>query len=159
MCLNNPPNPSCSATNMEWWAWGRDPSLPACSGFSSRVPTPARISTSRSTKSFAVVRTSSQWQVWRAGVIAETLSLASICWAPNRGDWTGESWDKGDAIGGYGTNHFELTSAIYESTVGGVWASPGFPAGSETCNLTPTLSKFHCSASSNSISLWTVVGT
>ena len=105
---------------------------------------------------FDVVRTSQQWKVQINGVTQQTVPLASICWSKRRADWLGESWDRGDAIGGSSSNKFRVASAIYEASVGGVWTNESWTA-ANPCNNVTLDNRYKCDVvSGNSMDLWTV---
>ena len=109
------------------------------------------------TATYTTVRTASQWQFKQNGSVIGTVGLSSICWTPKRALWAGESWDRGDAIGGSSSNHVVVSSALYEATVGGIWGSPMFTIGTSGCTLSPTLARYKCNATSGqAVEFWTV---
>jgi hypothetical protein len=156
-CVNNS-NPDCTNYGThEFWAWGRSHLAAGCAGFSDVPPIQHAIAGfPGGTWAYTVLKTSSQWQVKVNGTVQETLSLGSICWTPKRALYTGESWDIRDAIGGPVDNPFHVSSAIYETSVGGVWSNVNWGTGS-VCNLAPTDARYKCNApTGTSMDLWTV---
>ncbi|MES2209822.1 MAG: hypothetical protein V4515_06515 [Chloroflexota bacterium] len=147
------PNASCNNNGThEFWAWGRQ----SCPGLADVAPNPKFMGAfPGSSRTYTVLKTSTQWQVKVSGTVTETLPLASICWAPKRTEHTGESWDIRDAIGGPVGNPFRLSNATYEASVGGAWSNMNWGTGG-ICNLSSD-ARYKCNApTGTSIDLWTV---
>lgn len=147
--------PACDDTLNEARAWGRNSAAPGCGGFITVEPVPIRLGDPPGLQNYEVVRTAAEWRFIIGGVVHDTLPLGSICWTPSRAIWFGESWDSGDAIGGFAGNHVSLTNALYEPSVGGAWNSPSFNPGAN-CPIID-LAKYKCVAQNGqAIDFWTV---
>ncbi|MBI3752408.1 MAG: hypothetical protein HY263_12210 [Chloroflexi bacterium] len=156
-CVDNTNSDCTNFGTHEFWAWGRDPTAPGCGSLSHVLPIPRAITGfPAASYPYTVVKTSTQYQFKVNATVQETLLLTSICWTRNRVEWSGESWDPADAIGGTSGNPFHVSSAIYELATGGAWSNSNWGTGA-VCNAAPTHSWYHCNApTSTSMDLWTV---
>jgi hypothetical protein len=118
----------CNQTNRKFWAWGRDPGSPGCSGWTRVVPTGRLIgSWSSGTDSWIVSKDGSAWHIYDNGGLVDSLSTSSICWSTvgSYQAYAGESWDLGDAIGGETAAKFRLDNA-QKRVAGQSWTTAGF---------------------------------
>lgn len=118
-----------------WWAWGRSPLAPGCSGYSDVIPVPDRISNwNLASANFSVNYTSSgsvgTWRGYVDGVEKRNVNDVNICWDHNTVQWFGESWNPGDAIGGcLCYSKFRLSVARYRPTSSTSSLSPNWGTG------------------------------
>jgi len=151
-------NPQCDGSTDQFVAWGRSNTVSGCGTLSNVRPVPAKVGDfPGGSWKYTVFRNAQQWFFQINGQnVGPNPSLASICWAKKWAVWSGESWDRGDAIGGPVDNPFNISQAIYEATVGGVWSNANWGSGN-VCNLAPTLARYKCDApTGTSLNLWTV---
>ena len=142
----------CTGGMRLFWAWGRDSSQPGCSGFLNKDPAPSDLGAwSGVTSDYIVAKSGGYWKVYQSGVVQDQISTGSICWTPKHAVWTGEAWNKGDQIGGVAGNKYAFSASRYQTTGGGSWLNPNFPA-----NCSDSLNPFFCEmAASDRLNLWT----
>ncbi len=154
----SPQNPGCDGTMNQLFAWGREPLSPGCAGFIVREPLAYKIGDPTGINAYRVVHAGGQWRFQINGVTKEYIPDSSICWTTGGATWFGESFDLGDAIGGYAGAagfHFQLTNALYEETVGGQWFSPSFNPGANCPRI--DLPKYKCVVQNGqAVDFWTV---
>ena len=146
----DPGDPSdCDGVFHTFFAWGRDGNdiftgnhpAPGCGSATSRIPDPTKIgAVPGGSAKYTVVRTSSQIQFKIGGVVKDTIPSSSVCWTGSRAEYIGESSDRGNQVGGTVGDHLTFSSSLYETSVGGNWVSPAFPASCTYVDLTV----FHC---------------
>jgi hypothetical protein len=148
--------PACDQGQKKFWAWGRHPDGPGCTGFSEVPPIAQSVGTwSAGTDDFIVARSGGFFKVYVDGVFQNQVAEGSICWAKKRALWAGETWDRGDAMGGSAGNKFALTGAFYQTTIGGNWLNPGFGIGAQCVNNPDVEPPYFCvTPSTNSLSIW-----
>ena len=149
------PEPGCTGSIGQFYAWGRHSSMAGCAGQSNVPPTANRVGgLPGGTWAYEVVRTANLWKFKINGVVVHDMPAATICWARERLGWIGESWDPGDAIGGASDNPFRISNALYQPGVGGQWLSPSWHVGA-MCNVS-TGAKYKCNApNGQAFDLWT----
>jgi hypothetical protein len=144
----------CTGGYRIFYAWGRDNGVGSCT--SNVDPHPLDLGPAPSgLHTYSVVRTATQIQFKLDSSVLQTIALSSVsCWTANAAVWVGESWDRGDQVGGNVGDHQQIRSALYEANVGGVWSNASFPI---ACNNSlPTLVDYHClKINATGIDIWT----
>jgi hypothetical protein len=76
------------------------------------------------------VATATQIQFKIDGVVKEAIPRSAICWTSTGVQYTGETWDRGDQMGGtVGVHQVISSSLVYRS---GSWTSPNFESACST---------------------------
>jgi hypothetical protein len=151
-CKNSANGLVCDGNMRYFWTWGRDSAAPGCSGFANRDPLATSLGTwSSGSSTYLVANNGSAWQVFIGGVFQDSISTASICWTPSQAEWIGESWNKGDDIGGVAGNKQYISTARYQTSIGGSWISPGFSGSICTLSNNPYFCEI---ATTDQINLW-----
>lgn len=142
----------CTSGMKYFWAWGRDPATPGCSGTLEHPPVPISLGTWGGTsKEFIVALSSGYWKVYIGGVLQDQLSATNTCWARSQVLWMGEAWNKGDQIGGVAGNKYTISAARYQTVAGGTWLNPSLAA---PCDQ--TYNPFYCEVgASDQVNTWT----
>jgi hypothetical protein len=145
---------ACDGSSRLFWAWGRwDDKGSSCTD--EVIPNVRSIGLAPTgIHTFTVVRTASQVNFKVDGVIKEHIPIADVsCWTGADATVSGETWDRGDQMGGLVGAHQHFTNIIYEATVGGSWTSPIFG----TCDTsTNTPAFYECSRpAGDKIDVWT----
>ena len=146
-------NTGCDGTMNVVRAWGRDQSAPNCGSYMNQDPYIVRIGEPIAA-SYTVQKSGSQWQYVVNGSVWDSISSSFICWTGGRALFFGESYDNGDAIGGFSGFPFSLTGAIYLKS-GSNWQSPSF-VGTECPDRTSPPPTYHCvRINGQAIDFWT----
>ena len=126
-----------------WWAWGRSPLAPGCSGHTPVAPNVQRIGdwNGRQVR-YEINRilssTISLWAFSIDGSLRRDLAESQICWPNTFADWFGESMNRGSAIGGWDTghlpNHLDAVANRYRVQGDPTWYGPGWTTGAR-CRL------------------------
>lgn len=109
-------------------AYGRDNEADGCSGLSDILPVPndrGAAPTDTGIHYYRVYLDGSTWRFdhWPKGkAVTQTFTLADsiVCWTARDGVTFNETWDRGDALGGTSTNHYNFLS-MTRLTAGGAW--------------------------------------
>lgn len=138
-----------------WWAWGRHSSSTGCSGFSDVLPIPQRIENwPSSSVNYEVSLSGGNWNGYIGGVHKRAVGDAQICWRHDHLHYFGESFDRGDAIGGPDDNVFSLTNARYRRVGSSTWWGPAWSIGD--CSIENPRPPYRCRVSgSDHLSMWT----
>jgi hypothetical protein len=139
-------------------AWGRSTSTSGCSAFSDVDPiTHERGSYDSLQHDYKVYHQNNEWDLLVGSTIKSIVAESSICWTPGKSSWFGETWDKGDQLGGTAASHLPVTLMNYAGAEGGgfVWTNlvPG-----PVCNYNNAVppAEYQCNiTSSTAIGLWT----
>jgi hypothetical protein len=73
---------------------------------------------------YTVVKTGTQVQFKLDSIIQETIGASEICWPSTGVRYSGETWDRGDQVGGTVGVHQQFSGALYLKS--GSWLSPSF---------------------------------
>jgi hypothetical protein len=117
----------CTGSYRIFYAWGRE--LNDGNGACTEAkPSPRDLGAAPSgTHNYEVVRTSTLVKFILDGTTIHSIAASNIsCWTSTGMNYTGESWDTGDEIGGVVGVHQNLSGALYETSVGSSWTSPSF---------------------------------
>lgn len=152
-CLNPANGLVCDGTMRYFWTWGRDQTAPGCNSYLNRDPIAMSLGSASGTFDYIVAKTTTQYRVYRAGVLEASVPNSEICWTPSRAMWMGEAFNHGDQIGGQAGNKQYVSGARYQTSVGGVWQNPNF--GGSVCSI--SMNPFFCEiATTDQVNLWTV---
>lgn len=143
----------CDDTNRLVYAWGRTRANPQCNAYQDAFPRWKSLGAAPGgTNTFTVIRTTTQWRFLVNGSEKTTIGLGNICWTPTTAEYFGETWDRGDQMGGTVGTRQHFTNALYERSVGGSWFSPSF----STCLIFPSRPEYSCSRlNGQAIDIWT----
>lgn len=118
-------NSGCDGTLNILRAWGRNVAT-GCGN--TVVPWVVKIGEAATgLNTYNVSKGGTTWSFKYNGVVLDAVPTADTCWPTAKASWFGESYDRGDAIGGDAANHQRLTNALYLSV--GQWLSPSFAGG------------------------------
>lgn len=152
---------SNSETMGWWWAWGRSPGAPGCSGKPNRPPGAVRFADwniQRSTFQIVFVSAAQAPNYWSFrinGSQEKVVYDAAICWAPTTLDWFGETLNRGSAIGGTQSDPFLIGEARYRIPFDGTWYGPGWTRGT-LCDIENPKPPYHCQKiADDSLNNWT----
>ena len=148
-------NTGCDGTMNVLRAWGRDSGAPGCAGFLNQDPWVVRIGEPRA-NTYTVQKGGSSWQFVVGGSTLDTIPASNICWTGGTAFFFGESYDNGDAIGGFAGDPLSMTNALYQKA-GQSWQSPSFGVGGECPDRSPGPPTYHCvTTNGQGIDFWTV---
>jgi hypothetical protein len=109
----------CSTTMHDIWSVGWVEGTPGCSGWGTLVPSPHTTAFYSGGHRFTVTQISSN-KTYRLSSY-QYVRDEDVCWTNNFVEIFNETWDKGDALGGYVGNHFWFTQMEFQETFGGSW--------------------------------------
>lgn len=142
----------CTDQYQTMWAWGRSKGDAGCpSQLEDALPTWRKIGNAASgVHTYTVLKTPNDWDVKIDGLVKDSAPLSAVCWTPNEVMYLGETWDRGDQMGGTSASKQHFTSAIFEQTVNGPWLSPAI----STC--VPAYAAYKCShINGQTLDIWT----
>lgn len=137
--------------------WGRSTSTAGCSGLSNVDPlTKQRGSYDSAQHDYKVYHQNNVWKLLVDSTQKASVGEDSICWSPARSTWFGETWDKGDRIGGTAANPLPVTLMNYATSENGGFFWTSLTAG-QVCNISnDPPAAYQCeTVSSKSIEIWT----
>lgn len=137
--------------------WGRSTSTAGCSGFSNHDPiTIQRGAYDNAQHDYKVYHHNNAWQLLVDSTTKATVAEGSICWSPGHSSWFGETWDKGDRVGGTAASPLPVTLMNYTTTENGDFVWTNLTPGPQ-CNYdNAPPAAYQCAiASSTSIRIWT----
>lgn len=110
----------CDSGFKWYYAWGRDPSAPGCTGYSYRAAAPQTINgIDGATHDYKIYHQTNQWRFFIGASQKYAISESELCWTPTNAVWFEETWDNGDALGGSAGNHLTTALANYANAENG----------------------------------------
>jgi hypothetical protein len=114
----------CDDAQHMFYAWGRTFGVGGCQ-LATHAAVPVLLGPAAAgTHEYTVLRTTSAIQFKLDGVIKTTIGAGNICWSSTGVKFTGETWDRGDQVGGTVGTHQQISGALYYKS--GSWFSPSF---------------------------------
>ena len=129
---------ACDQVEHLFYAWGRTMGVDGCT-LATHPPVPVSLGAAPAgTHDYTVLKTATQVQFKLDGVVKTTIGAGNICWPSTGVRFAGETWDRGDQVGGTVGVHQQISGALYYKS--GTWFSPSFT----TCT-TEYLAEYICS--------------
>jgi hypothetical protein len=150
---NYAPYPMCDGSYHVFYAWGRQSGYGTCTSTVEAVPHSLG-SVPSGSHTYTVYRTGIQVVFLLDGSTIESISATNVsCWNGSSVAYAGEVLYDGDQMGGSFGDHQSFTSALYQATASGSWASPNF----SSCNVVNNdPGDYDCSKiSGNAVDIWT----
>lgn len=115
---------ACDGAERMFFAWGRTGGVDGCL-LADHPAVPQSLGLAPTgTHSYRVIKSGSTLLFQLDGSTQTSLAASNICWPATGVRFTGETWDRGDQIGGTVGSHQVISSALYYKS--GVWSSPAF---------------------------------
>lgn len=137
--------------------WGRSTSTPGCAGFSNQDPLAVQRGVyDNKQHDYKVYHQNDMWRLLVDSVQKAGVPEGSICWSPGRSSWFGETWDRGDQMGGTAGSHLPVTLMNYANAENGGFYWTSLTVG-QSCNYDNNPpAAYRCSiTTSKSIDIWT----
>ena len=114
----------CDGVNRLFYAWGRQYGVGGCT-LASHAPVATSLGTAPTgTHTYTVIKTNTVVQFQLDGSTQTTIGASNICWPATGVRYSGETFDRGDQMGGTVGVHQQISNAIYYKS--GLWHSPSF---------------------------------
>jgi hypothetical protein len=151
---------SLNLTEHFYYAWGRDPAYPSCSGMSARLPLATSLGNfDNLSHTYKVVYDPSSGGFWDFdidGVQQTTFDASLLCWDVHDAYWFAEAHENGSPLGGSSANPQTISVARWQTSGSTTWQAPSWGVGNP-CSNTGQLPGDHCEKSaSDAIDIWTV---
>lgn len=147
----------CNGVFRLFYAWGRDQNSPGCGAFQNVPPAIRSLGAAPSgTNTYTVRRTTTEIQFLLNGATKTTIGVGNICWTGDGAEWKGETWDKGDQMGGTVGDKQNFTNALYQRSVNGSWLSPSFSTCSVISVPPGVVNSYDCTrVNGQAVNVWT----
>lgn len=141
--------------------FGRHHSTSGCAGFSDVAPVVNWEKNYTAVQhNYKVWHTTNWWRMYEDGILLRSAIESGVCWTSKRSSWFAESFDIGDAHGGWSTNKYRISGAAFAVVEDGAFTGTTFNPAFD-CNLGPGAPDvggppFFCDiVSSGNIDIWT----
>ena len=137
--------------------YGRSTSTYGCAGYSNRDPMILNLQAyDNAQHDYKVYHQTNYWRLFVDSTQKYSVAESEICWTPGKSEWFGETWDKGDQMGGTSSNHLKIESMNYANAENGGFYWTSFNP-SQACNSSASgPSAYQCDiVSATRVDVWT----